>query len=702
MVLSRIKDKINYSEDRIIDNDDKGFNASLYKIEIKDLEITIALGDIKYKYIDDGVLYSPIYLIIDKDNKKTVGNQIGVYELNSDNLMDMLDGDGDLDIEKLNDPLLYHFVSYEYLKEQLGNNKIKAEDDDDEGVVVFDEDDEDEEEEEEEEEEKKEKEGDVVTDDEEIERELTGDIEKGIAGNTFNMEEDNDIEGNLETRTADDMAKKRFRRGNKWIQNFMKRDEYDIIDSLWEEIGTKKVGDCLFSVIQDALDSIDKKISVQKMRERLSKDLTQEIYEHYKEFYNMFKNEIDKDITKMGELKNTHNGMRIRASQIKTTNRSEYKKIVENAKKIEMIFKKLDEDKKNAENFLNEFKFMKNINSLDEMKIFVKTCNFWADTWAISTLERIFNIKLIILSSENYGRKDFNNILLCGQINDEREIDKQVFKPKYYILLDHTGGHYKLITWKKKKILTFNDIPFGIRSLIIEKCMEKNAGKFSLIPKFKKFKNKMINYEEPDEEDDKTLYNSKNILQFYSNSADKPYPGLGAGEKLDEKEKFFPLSKIQDWRRILSNFAETPFVLDGRSWKGVEWYYNASKFKNNNPAFYLLFSLDSKSNISLYSDMAKAAGGKTGIYIKTVVKDGKNVKEKFILRVPTIVIDDDFFKGRNKKEMEAAWEAKFTQNKLAKDVLLKTEDAKLQHFVSGKKPEVWFGLMRLRKKLRNK
>jgi hypothetical protein len=100
--------------------------------------------------------------------------------------------------------------------------------------------------------------------------------------------------------------------------------------------------------------------------------------------------------------------------------------------------------------------------------------------------------------------------------------------------------------------------------------------------------------------------------------------------------------------------------------------------------------------------MAKAAGGKTGIYIKTVVKDGKNVKEKFILRVPTIEIDDDFFKGRNKKEMEAAWEAKFTQNKLAKDVLLKTEDAKLQHFVSGKKPEVWFGLMRLRKNLRNK
>ena len=128
--------------------------------------------------------------------------------------------------------------------------------------------------------------------------------------------------------------------------------------------------------------------------------------------------------------------------------------------------------------YLKEFKFMKNINSLEEMKKFMKTCDFWADTWAISTLEKIFNIKLIILSSENYGRKDLNNVLLCGQINDEREVDAQSFKPKYYILLDHTGQHYKLITWKKKKILTFDDIPYGIRELIVNKCMNFYNKKF--------------------------------------------------------------------------------------------------------------------------------------------------------------------------------------------------------------------------------
>ena len=92
MVLSRINDKINYTEQKSIDKEDKGYNATQYRIEVKDIVITIALGDTKYKYIDDGVLFSPIYLII--NNK--VNLQIGVYEFNSESLMDVLDEDGDL------------------------------------------------------------------------------------------------------------------------------------------------------------------------------------------------------------------------------------------------------------------------------------------------------------------------------------------------------------------------------------------------------------------------------------------------------------------------------------------------------------------------------------------------------------------------------------------------------------------------------
>ena len=151
----------------------------------------------------------------------------------------------------------------------------------------------------------------------------------------------------------------------------------------------------------------------------------------------------------------------------------------------------------------------------------------------------------------------------------------------------------------------------------------------------------------------------------------------------------------------MSNFHVAPFILDGHRWNGVEWYYHAAKFKKNNPQFSLLFSLDSKSDISTDPVKAKSAGGKTGIYTK---KDADGNKEKVVLREPSIKVDGDFFgkNGRGKDEMEAAWEAKFTQNFDAQNVLLKTMDAKLQHFSRGKKPEVWIGLMRLRNKLQNK
>ena len=716
MVLSRINDKINYTEQKSIDKEDKGFNATQYRIEVKDIIITIALGDTKYKYIDDGVLFSPIYLII--NNK--VNLQIGVYEFNSESLMDVLDEDGDLDIDKIDSPLLYKFTTYELLKEKLGTNVITKDEEDEDSDDLIDTDEEEEEDDEEEEkkpeekkpeekkaEEKKpeeddEPEGKVVTDDEEeVERQLTGNFEEGIEGNTFNLGEDNDEEKlNLETRTTDDIEKRRFKNPTNWVQEFMKRNEYGIVDSLYEEIGTKKAGDCLFSVIQDALDSIGKKISVSKMRDRLSKDFTKEMYENWKGFYDMFVTELEAQNEQLENLKKIHDGMRVRAAQVKTSDRTEYKKIVQQAKDIATNFSKIKKQRETTEGYLNEFKYMKQVKSFEEMKQFIKTCDFWAETWALSTLETIFNLKLIVLSSENYQKKDFDNILLCGQINSDDEIRNDAFKPKYYIIVDHTGQHYKLITWKDKKILRFDEIPYGIRELIVNKCMEKNSGKFSFIPKFKAL-SKTIGDDGGDEDDDKSLYSSKTVLQFYSKSKDD-FPGKGSGEKLDEtkKDEFIPLSKIPNWRKKLSNFSVSPFILNGHKWNGVEWYYHASKFKNNNPQFSLLFSLDSKSDISTDPVKAKAAGGRTGIYTKRGA-DGN--KEKVVLREPTIKVDGDFFgkDGRGKDEMEAAWKAKFTQNFEAQNVLVKTMDAKLQHFSRGKKPEVWVGLMRLRKELQN-
>ena len=98
--------------------------------------------------------------------------------------------------------------------------------------------------------------------------------------------------------------------------------------------------------------------------------------------------------------------------------------------------------------------------------------------------------------------------------------------------------------------------------------------------------------------------------------------------------------------------------------------------------------------------MAKAAGGKTGIY--TTHKkgaDGKKHTEKIILRGQNIKADSDFW-DRKKEAMATALRAKFMSEGLPKDVLIKTLDAKLLHYLGrGQGTEVWDHLMKIRKEI---
>ena len=116
----------------------------------------------------------------------------------------------------------------------------------------------------------------------------------------------------------------------------------------------------------------------------------------------------------------------------------------------------------------------------------MRMCNFWAETWTIQTLENILNIKLIILASDNYENGDYDNVLQCGDMVPESIEKKGEFKPKYYMILDYTGNHYKLITYKQKRIFEFKDIPLKLKKMIVDKCMEsKGKSIYNYIPKFK-------------------------------------------------------------------------------------------------------------------------------------------------------------------------------------------------------------------------
>ena len=242
--------------------------------------------------------------------------------------------------------------------------------------------------------------------------------------------------------------------------------------------------------------------------------------------------------------------------------------------------------------------------------------------------------------------------------------------------------------------------------MVTEKCLEKIAGPYSLIPEFNEKAVQMhslaaspaIVISSEKEELSSDLYDSGTIFRFYSKSLDKPLPGKGAGEVIGSEGTgaYSELVRIPQWRKKLANSWPAEFKLDNHKWLTTEHYYQASKFKRNNKDFYIQFSLDSPdSSIAKDVDLAKAAGGHSGKF------KGEMVRPK------EIKIDPDFYlvpKGakysRGEMEMEAAMRAKFTQHPELKQILLATKKAKLEHIRRSKPAEVFNDLMRIRRELK--
>lgn len=658
MVQSKINSTVNYPEINTLDPEDKEHDAELYELNVKSVECIIALGLTKFAFIEKEIVYYPVYII----KNERVDAQIGVYEITSTQQPHVLDEDGDVDISKLGPLLLYSYVDSKYLLEKSTPTPTKAD------IVTTPTDDESSEEE----------------DETEEQDDMKEDEEEDLAHSPLKSQDSKqaDVERAAYKKTA----------GESWIETYMHNKNFAIVDN---EGG----GDCLFAAIRDGLARAGITTTVAELREKLANEATEGVFHGYRNMYEMFNGDMQNVDREMKELTRQFKELTTRGK--KTKERDILKEITEQAKIIKGKHDIAKKQKNQAKELATEFAFMKGIDSLEKFKTIVKTCQFWGETWAVSTLERVMNVKLILFSREAYIDGDMDNVLHCGQLNDTVLQEAGHFKPDRYIMLEYQGQHYTLITYKGRGAFKFKELPYDVKLKVVTRCLERNAGPFYIIKEFRDFMESLNvavpeQVEETQEAADEEmsspgLISKTTVFQFYSKSANAPAPGKGSGESIrpEDVTQYAELGSIPEWRRKLSNFWQAPFELDGHRWTSVEHYYQASKFKENNPQFYLTFTLDANPEGELSKDpaLAKAAGDKTGKFKGELVRD------------KAIKIDPNFFGGRHKEEMKKAHMAKFSQNLDLKAMLLATKDAKLQHFNIGSPPVVFYGLMDVRNQL---
>ena len=376
-------------------------------------------------------------------------------------------------------------------------------------------------------------------------------------------------------------------------------------------------------------------------------------------------------------------------------------KMISDAKSNFDKMSSLSDQNSESEELTKEFEFMKDVETVDDLKKVIMKVGgkYWADNWALVTLERLYKVKFIVLSQDHFLNGEKELVLQCSEA-DKKLQEQGIFEPSYYIMADYIKGiHYKLITYDKntkRGALTFNELPYRIKELVLEKCMEKDAGLYVLIPDFKTFANSngvetstlsktskydsLVNTKTPKSQD----YDDSIIIQIYSKSKHEKV-GEGSGEfikpELKTSKNVLDLNnkkKYPEWRKKLDNdFLVSNLVIDGNNWSSVKHYMLGSRFKEL---------------VDLYGKFMK--NGDVGANTEEALKlYNSNIVKK---SVKTVILNDEEFKKIESGLLEKALYAKFTQNDELRDILKLTSKALINIFKQTKGASPALELMKVR------
>ena len=345
MVRSILNTNINYIENKTVEPEDMKHEASIYELAFNNKDIVIGIGKEKYKYIDNNVIYFPIYLIV----AETVQDQIGVFEVDSEKLPYLLDDDGDVDLEKLGDPLFYSFVNDKYL-ESFSDVASKDDDEDDDqddsnasNVNKDDHEDDDDDD----------GDDDDEGDDDDGDGDGDGDDKKSDTNENLEIfEKVEDVAIDMLTeQTKEDAEREKIKVPVKslWIQKYLKSLQYDIVDN---EGG----GDCMFAAVRDAFAFIGKTTSVARLRNILVTEVNENpsIFENYKQHYEMYNEAVKNDEKEMKKMIVDDKALKERLG--KETSGGVKTAIVEQRKEIADIFARLKQERKASKQLQNEYR----------------------------------------------------------------------------------------------------------------------------------------------------------------------------------------------------------------------------------------------------------------------------------------------------------------------------------------------------------
>jgi len=711
MVKSNLDESINYQENNIIDQKDIDYESYIYNGNIYNKPINFVLGEPNFEYTDNNVVFFNVYLV----NNDEVIMKIGILEIQNTQYRNSFIADTeDIDIGKFfneQNPILFSEAK-EYIRTTYKLNidlpEVDSDGDDSDDSVGDDSvgddsvgDDS--------------SEADVTSELKDIDKMLTTDDEDENADETGDETEDDPKVIIEETKEASEAERKAYKSNEPgkekdvWINNFMRSHKYKIRD-------TATNGNCFFHAIELALNETNqhKGLTVNDIRERLSLEcITEDVFKTYKERYDAFLQGSRESEKEISDRSNSHKAYKKKISL--SSDKEERNKLIsaayENVNKLADSKNSFSSNKSN----LGDVAFMNGVNNLEDMKQAVLKSTYYADEWSIPCIERLYNIKTIILEQDLYvGDSDDNNVLQCGHIDpvleklfqkfQNKKFEGKPFEPDYYIILNHTiqGLHYKLITYDRnidRGIFKFKQLPYRIKELVLENCLKKCAGPFSIIPDFRNLATSCnIELEEQKTTKEELLSGvnipkkstNKDILYddsitFKIRCDGKPIiiPIGTSGDKISatDKTKFANLEAKKDWRTILDDaYGLTNFFIDGVKYHSAQDYYfktllsylkelfgykDTKKFEETNEfkeITNLSKKLDCKEMVKLYYNIEKSP--KKYPLIKSVIS--KN-KEQFELKKSAI--------------LKKALIAKFNHDASFKEILKNTQDAKIEIFV---------------------